>query len=305
VSPAVAEIVHATRERLGAVGVWSGTLAGATVEDERAAVQRLEALGYGSVWGGERIGGRDTFARAGVILSATSTLVYGTGIANLWARHPATMQGAATTVAAAWPGRLVLGVGVSHSPIVVSSGQEYLKPWTRMVHYLDDMDAEAARFEPPVPFPRVLAALRPKMLELARDRADGAHPYFVPPEHTPIARRAIGPDRLLIPEQAVVLSTNPTEARRIARRHMTGYLRLPNYVNNLRHLGYGDEDFADGGSDRLVDAIVAWGDEEAIAARVTELRDSGADHVLLQPLVGNVAELVAQLETLAPAVVPG
>jgi probable F420-dependent oxidoreductase len=305
VSPASAETVRTTREHLGPVGVWSGVLAGATVADERDAVLRIEALGYGSVWGGERIGGRDTFARAGVILSATSTLVYGTGIANLWARHPATMQGAATTVAAAWPGRLVLGVGVSHSLIVDSSGQEYVKPLERMVHYLDGMDAESARFEPPVPFPRVLAALRPKMLELARDRADGAHPYFVPPEHTPIARQAIGPDRLLIPEQAVVLSSDPTEARRIARSHMAMYLTLPNYVNNLRRLGYGDDDLADGGSNRLVDAIVAWGDEQAIADRVTELRHGGADHVLLQPVVGNAAELMAQLEALAPAVVPG
>jgi probable F420-dependent oxidoreductase len=140
------------------------------------------------------------------------------------------------------------------------------------------------------------------MLELARDRADGAHPYFVPASHTPLAREVLGPDKLLVPEQAVVLSTDPDTARPVARQHMAIYLRLPNYVNNLRHLGFTDDDFADGGSDRLVDAIVAWGDESAIAARVAEHVDGGADHVLVQPL-GNLDRAVAQLEALAPALV--
>jgi probable F420-dependent oxidoreductase len=139
------------------------------------------------------------------------------------------------------------------------------------------------------------------MLELARDRADGAHPYFVPASHTPIARELLGPDKLLVPEQAVVLTTDPDEARRIGRRHMAGYLRLPNYVNNLKHLGYTDEDLADEGSDRLVDAIVAWGDETAILRRVREHLEGGADHVLLQPL-GRLDRALLQLEALAPAV---
>jgi probable F420-dependent oxidoreductase len=139
------------------------------------------------------------------------------------------------------------------------------------------------------------------MLELARERADGAHPYFVPPSHTPLAREALGPDKLLVPEQAVVVSTDPTVARRTARAHMELYLQLPNYVNSLLHLGFTDDDVAGAGSDRLVDAIVAWGDEAAIATRVRELLDSGADHVLLQPL-GSLDQAMAQLEALAPAV---
>jgi probable F420-dependent oxidoreductase len=142
------------------------------------------------------------------------------------------------------------------------------------------------------------------MLELARDRTDGAHTYFVPVEHTARAREILGPDRLLIPEQAVCLETNPTEARIIARRHTTSLLRLPNYVNNLRHLGYTDEDLADGGSDRLVDAIVAWGDADAIAARISAHCDAGADHVLIQPLAPDIDGAVSQLEDLAIAALP-
>ncbi|MCU4183214.1 TIGR03620 family F420-dependent LLM class oxidoreductase [Acidiferrimicrobium sp. IK] len=292
-----------TRTRLGPVGVWTGLLRAATISEERAAVSRIEDLGYGSLWTGELIGGKEAFSHAAIVLAASTTLVAGTGIANLWARHPAAMQGGASTIGAAWPGRFVLGVGVSHAPIVDGSGQRYVKPLERMARYLDAMDAAAA--DAPVTsvaVPRVLAALRPKMLELARDRADGAHPYFVPPEHTPAAREALGPDKLLIPEQAVVLSTDPAEARRVARRHMHNYLLLPNYVNNLKHLGYSDEDVSGGGSDRLVDAIVAWGDEADIAERVTLLRDSGADHVLLQPLATDLAGALPQLEALAPAV---
>ena len=171
-----------------------------------------------------------------------------------------------------------------------------------MARYLDAMDA-AAETAPAteVPVPRVLAALRPNMLALARDRADGAHPYFVPVSHTPIARAALGPDKLLIPEQAVVVNTDPDEARRIARDHMRGYLQLPNYVNNLRYLGYTDEDFSGGGSNRLVDAIVAWGDEADVARRVREHLVGGADHVLLQPL-GDLKAALRQLERLAPVV---
>jgi probable F420-dependent oxidoreductase len=146
----------------------------------------------------------------------------------------------------------------------------------------------------------VLAALRPKMLELARERTAGAHPYFVPPTHTVRARELLGPDRLLAPEQVVVLEADPTRARELGRRHMASYLRLPNYVNNLRTLGYDDADFADGGSERLVDAIVAWGEEAAIAARVREHLDAGADHVAVQAYAENAGAALAQLERLAP-----
>jgi probable F420-dependent oxidoreductase len=295
------ETLRSIKGRLGRVGVWLGVLRAGTIPQEREAARRIEGLGYGSLWAGERIGGKEAFSHQSVLLSATETLLTGTGIANVWARHPATMQGGAATLGGAYPGRFVLGLGISHAPMIDSSGQHYEKPLDHMRRYLDAMDAAA--LDDPVTdadVPRVLAALRPQMLALARERADGAHPYFVPPEHTPVARAALGPGKLLIPEQAVVLETDPAAARRVARAHMDLYLKLPNYVNNLRHLGYTDEDVASGGSDRLVDAVVAWGDESAIVARVHEHLDAGADHVLLQPL-GDLEGALGQLGRLAPA----
>jgi probable F420-dependent oxidoreductase len=294
--------VEGMRERLGPVGVWLGVFATAPVDQERQAARRIEELGYGSIWCGERIGGKEAFAHQAVLLAATERIVTGTGIANVWARHPAAMQGGSATLGAAYPGRFVLGVGISHAPSVERSGQTYDKPLTHMAQYLDGMDAAAGDAPTTeLAVPRVLAALRPRMLALARDRADGAHPYFVPPSHTPLAREALGADKLLIPEQAVVLNTDPDRARRIARDHMRPYLQLPNYVNNLKHLGYTDGDITAGASDRLVDAIVAWGDKASIARRVREHLDAGADTVLLQPL-GDLGEAVRQLESLAPAV---
>ncbi len=295
------EVVRSTRERLGPVGVWLGVLQSAPADKERQAARRIEELGYGSLFAGERIGGKEAFAHQALLLAATERIMTGSGIANVWARHPATMQAGAATLGGGYPGRFVLGIGVSHAPMVDGSGQIYEKPLARMVNYLDGMDAVAADApgtEPPVP--RVLAALRPRMLALARDRTDGAHPYFVPSSHTLVARQILGPDRLLIPEQAVVLSGSPEEARRTARGHMKVYLQLPNYVNNLLHLGFTETDISGGGSDRLVDAIVAWGDEEAIARRVREHLEGGADHVLLQPL-GDLDTAIRQLEALGPA----
>jgi len=297
--------VRAARERLGPVGVWVGSLLGSTtIEQERQAARRIEELGYGSIWTGEIVGGKEAFAHQSLLLAATSHIITGTGIANVWARQPGTMEGGGATVGAAYPGRFVLGIGISHGPIVELSGQVYAKPMETMMTYLDGMDASVV-FAPAteVPVPRVLAALRPKMLDLARERSDGAHPYLVPPAHTALARAALGPDKLLIPEQAFVLETDPVEARRVGREHLSNYLRLPNYVNNLEHLGYGD-DLVGGGSDRLVDAIVAWGEEDDIARRVAEHSANGADHVVLQPL-GDLTTAVGQLERLAPVVLAG
>jgi probable F420-dependent oxidoreductase len=296
------DVISALRERMGPVGVWLGSLRPAPVERERQAVRHIEELGYGSVWTGEVIGGKEAFAHQSLLLAATERIVTGTGIANIWARHPATMQGGAMTLGAGYPGRFVLGIGVGHAPSVERSGQTYRMPLTRMREYLDAMDdAAAGAPSTEVPVPRVLAALRPQMLALARDRADGAHPYFVPVAHTAAARQILGAGKLLIPEQAVVVSDDASEARRIAREHMKGYLQLPNYVNNLTHLGYSDEDVSAGGSDRLVDAVVAWGAPQYIAKRAREHLDSGADHVLLQPL-GDLGDALRQLDVLAPAV---
>jgi probable F420-dependent oxidoreductase len=297
------EAIRSLRQRLGPVGVWLGPLASAPAAQERQAARRIEELGYGSIWAGEAIIGKEAFAHQALLLAATERIVTGTGIANVWARQPASMAGGAATLGSAWPGRFVLGIGISHAPLVERTGQVYEKPLAYMTAYLEGMDKAAPDVPATeIPVPRVLAALRPRMLALARDHADGAHPYFVPTSHTARAREALGADKLLIPEQAVVLSTDAVEARRVAREHMSLYLRLPNYVNNLHHLGYRDEDVADGGSDRLVDDIVAWGDEAAIAARVRQHLDRGADHVVLQAL-GDPETALAQLERLAPAVV--
>ena len=171
--------------------------------------------------------------------------------------------------------------------------------------YLDAMDATSYEGPLATPAPRMLAALRPGMLELAGTRTAGAHPYFVTPEHTARARAVLGPEPVLAPEQTVVLTTDPDRARAIARTFTTGYLAMPNYANNLRELGWDEREFANGGSDALVDAIVAWGDPETIAERVRAHHDAGADHVCVQPLAGTLDEQLAQLRALAPVLVQG
>ena len=213
-------------------------------------------------------------------------MVIATGIANIWARDPFTMAAAQLTLSEAYPERFLLGLGVSHAPLVEGiRGHQYERPFEAMRRYLDGMD-EAARVyravKPAALPPRVLAALGPRMLALAAERASGAHPYLVTPEHTAKARSALGPDRWLLPEQAVVLETNPDQARAIARRHISRYLDLPNYTNNWRRLGFTDDDLVGQGSDRLVDALVAWGDVEAVSRRVKDHLDAGADHVCIQ-----------------------
>ncbi|MEV8635471.1 LLM class F420-dependent oxidoreductase [Streptosporangium sp. NPDC051023] len=294
---------------IGRIGVWHPLFGRAHAGPVRQAAAEIEKLGYGALWFGEAPGTREAFTTAGILLAATERVAVGTGIANIWVRDATAMAAGAEAYGEAYPGRFVLGVGVSHAPLVSRRGHDYARPLAAMAEYLDAMDAVAGD----LPFsgdsrtPRLLAALRPRMLELARDRADGAHPYFVPPEHTVLAREILGDGPTLAPEQAVVLETDPARAREIARAHMALYLQLPNYVNNLRHLGYGDEDFAGGGSDRLVDAIVAWGDVETVAGRVRAHLDAGADHVALQPLPADLSGAVDQLTELAPAlgVLPG
>jgi probable F420-dependent oxidoreductase len=293
--------IRSLRERLGPVGVWLGPLATVPVPEELRMARRLEELGYGSLWAGETLSGREAMSHQATLLAATERIVTGSGIANVWARHGSAMQGGAATLGAAWPGRFVLGIGISHAPIVDGSGQHYGKPLDKMVAYLDEMDATPAAPALTTPVPRLLAALRPRMLELARDRADGAHPYFVPVAHTGRARATLGPDKLLIPEQAFILAASREEARQVGDEHIARYLGLPNYVNNLRHLGYGDEDLGGSGSDRLFDDIVAWGGADAIATRVRQHLEAGADHVVLQALGTPEAALQA-LEQVAATV---
>jgi len=290
------------RERLGAVGVWLGPIAVAPWREEREALARIEQLGYGAVWFGEIPGNREALSHAAMLLAASERITVATGIANIWARDAMAAINGAEALNEAYGGRFLLGLGVSHAPAVEVRGHEYGKPVTSMGRYLDAIEANPYYGPAPAsPSPVVLAALRPRMLELARDRSAGAHPYFVPTSHTPVARAILGPGPLLAPEQAVLLDSDPVRARELARRHMAIYLTLPNYVNNLRELGFGDGDFADGGSDELVDAIVAWGDVDAIAQRVSEHLAAGADHVAVQVCANNAADALATLERLAPA----
>jgi probable F420-dependent oxidoreductase len=292
----------ALRGRVGRVGVWLGALALVPAAEERAALARIEALGYGAVWFGEAAVNREALSHAAMLLAASERVAIATGIANIWARDAAAAINGANTLNEAYDERFVLGLGVSHAPIVNSRGHDYTKPLSAMRAYLEAIDAHTyAAPAPAHPSPVVLAALRPKMLELARERTAGAHPYFVPPAHTRRAREALGPLPLLAPEQVVVLESDRTRARELARHHMATYLRLSNYVKNLLTLGFEDTDIADGGSDRLVDAIVAWGDEEAIVGRVREHLDAGADHVAIQAYAESPARSLEVLERLAPA----
>ena len=284
---------------LGRVGLWH-FLDVFPASIARAAAREIEHLGFKALWIPEALG-REAFTHAGFLLGATERLIVATGIANVWARDAMAMAAAQKTLAEAYPGRFLLGIGVSHAPLVAGMrGHDYARPLAYLRRYLDAMDAApymaAAPAQVPclkarLESPRVLAALHPKSLALARERAWGSHPYFVPPEHTARARRALGPGKLLAPEQMVCLERDPSTARAIARQAMQMYLGLPNYVRNLLSLGFTADDMANGGSDRLVDAIVAWGGIEAIAARVKAHHDAGADHVCLQVLRANPNEL--------------
>jgi probable F420-dependent oxidoreductase len=249
--------------------------------------RRVEALGYSALWLPEA-GGRDPFVLAALLLAHTRTLVLATGVANVYARDPMAMKAAWHALAEASGGRFLLGLGVSHRPLVEDMrGHVYGPPLGAMRAYLDRLDAAFYSGPAPAERPqRVLAALGPRMLELARERADGAHPYMVPPEHTARARAILGPDALLCTEQKVVLERDPARARGIVRRAaaISAGLDLPNYRRSLARLGYGEAEFAGGLSDRLVDAVVAWGDEQALAKRVRAHRDAGASHVCIHPL---------------------
>jgi probable F420-dependent oxidoreductase len=289
--------------RLASVGIWTGALDVVPAARSRELATELEELGYGAVWLPE-VAGRDVFVHLALILASTTTLVGATGIANIWGRDAVTMTGAVKGLAEAFPDRALVGLGVSHKNLVEGlRGHQYDKPLSAMRAYLERMDASPyIAMRPVTPMRRVLAALGPKMLQLAAEKTDGAHPYFVPPEHTAFARSTMGEGPLLCPEQAVLVESDPSRARAIARTHTAIYVAQPNYANNLRRLGFSDADLADGGSDRLVDAIVAWGSEDAIVARVQAHFDAGADHVGVQVLTEKLREVPdAQWRALAPA----
>ena len=275
--------------QLGRIGVWIGAFAVAPAGEARPVAREIDALGYDTLWYSEGLGTRESFTNGAVLLSATERVRVASGIANIWGRDAVAAANAARVLADAFDERFLLGLGVSHPRQVDPRGHRYEKPVARMSAYLDAMDDDpfVSPDAPGVtrpPVPRVLAALRPPMLRLAAEKALGAHTYLVPVEHTRRARGIMGPDALLIPEQKVVLASDPAEARSRARAAIAWYLDTPNYLDNLRWLGFADADFEHGGSDVLVDALVVAGDEEAIRARVQDHLDAGATQVAIQPL---------------------
>lgn len=293
----------AGHEWLAPIGIWTGALDYVATAQAKELASELEELGFGAVWLPE-VAGRDPFVALTHVLSATTRLVGATGIMNIWGRDAVAMSCGVRAVTEAFPDRVLLGLGVSHRNIVESvRGHHYDKPLAAMSAYLDAMDAAPyTATRPTTPVRRVLAALGPKMLSLAAAKADGAHPYLVPVEHTAMAREVLGEGPLLCPEQMYVLDTDLDRARATARNGLSVYLGQDNYARNLLRSGFTDDDLSDGGSDRLVDAIVACGDVDVVAQRARQHLDAGADHVCLQALVdGKRVVPLEQWREIAPA----
>ncbi|MER6275338.1 LLM class F420-dependent oxidoreductase [Streptomyces sp900105245] len=274
------------KDRIGRYGVWS---VGLRAEDPSRhgelaeAAAELQQLGYGAAW----LGGSSAARHAVPLLRATSTLMVGTSIQSIWQYEARESAAAFAEVEAAHPGRFLLGLGVSHAKFA----DQYRRPYSALVAYLDALDEAGVPAER-----RVLAALGPKTLELSRDRAAGAVPYLVTAEHTAQARGILGEDALLAPELMVVLETDPARARALAREALSTYLALPNYTDNFLRLGFTEEDIADGGSDRLVDAVFAWGDENRVRDRIDTFRSAGADHLALQVITDSPRDSLPRAE---------
>jgi len=284
-------------------GVWLAP-EGLGSDEIRALGPRLEALGYSTLWVGETFG-RDPFALLAAVGAGTTSLGLATGIANIYNRHPGVMLQGANTVAEQTGGRMTLGLGVS-SPAIVSKvrGIEYDKPLSFLRTYLDVMDGALYTSVPPAePVPRVLAALGPKMLELAAERTDGAHPYNTTPEHTAMAREVMGPDAGLFVEQKVMLTDDAAQARETGAKVLKFYSRAPGYRNAWLKMGFSEDDI-DGLSEKLVDGLIAWGDVDKIEARLAEHADAGATHVCIHPLHPTQGQAAVDDDVLA-ALAPG
>jgi probable F420-dependent oxidoreductase len=288
--------------QLGTIGVWAAHLRSRDRGRIADVAATIDKLGYGTLWIPGGAGG-DVFGDVDAALDATAHAVVATGILNIW-MHPAAET-------AAWhastrdrhPRRMLLGLGNSHAPLVEATDRAYLRPFSAMREYLDALDAAPS----PVPAQqRILAALGPKMLGLAAQRSLGAHPYLIDATHTAVAREALGPDAVLAPELKVVLDTDSDRARATARAHLASYLQLPNYTRNLLRTGYTDSDVAAGGSDRLVDGVVACGDVDTVVRRAQEHVDAGADHVCIQVLTADRRDVPFEAwRELAPALLGG
>ena len=289
---------------LGRLGVWA-SMDGMTAAAAAGFAERVEGWGYGALWVPESRG-RNVLVISGWLLAHSRTLTVATGIANIYARDAQASAAAQLALAEQSGGRFLLGLGVSHVPMVEGlRGHKYGKPVATMRGYLEAMRRASYAAPPPPETPKtMIAALGPKMLALAATHTDGAHPYLVSPAHTREARRILGPDRLLCPEQTVLAETDPARARRIGRVWLGRYLEMVNYRENLLRLGFTAPDLAGGGSDRLVDAVIAWGDTAAIRRRVDEHWAAGADHVCIQALNPDEATPALPDERLLAALAP-
>jgi probable F420-dependent oxidoreductase len=302
-----AGVVSAARQSLGPVGAYLPVpfTSAPPVALQREAVARLERAGYPAAWINEPVGGKDALVQLALLLPATETMTFGTGIANIWARAPQTAHGAAAMLAQAYPGRLVLGLGVGYPQQAAAVGREYGSPLAAMRDYLERMTAPTMTPAPDAPYPRIVAANGPKMIALAGEMADGVLPAGLPPAFTAQARAALGPDKLLVVALSVITDTADREAARTTARSVAAAaLGRPWYAATMARLGYTNQQISDV-SDDLVSEIVAHGDPESIAAAVAAHRTAGADHVILLPpgAVGlDLAAGVRQLEHLAPAV---
>ena len=287
---------------LGRLGVWVG-MDGMSAAAAAAFAEHVEELGYGALWIPEGRG-RNALVLSSWLLSHTKRLIVATGIANIYVRDPMAMASGQRALAEQSAGRFLLGVGVSHRPSVEGRGHIYGKPVATMRAYLRAMrEAPYGAPQPPERPVTVVAALGPRMMALSGELADGAHPYNTAPEHTAKARSILGSGKLLCPEVWVLLETDEAKARAAARQALSRYLQLENYVNGWRRQGFGDDDLAGGGSDRFVDAMVAWGDEGKIRASIQQHWDAGADHVCIQPIIPQGSRELADervLDLLAP-----
>ena len=291
----------AVRTRLGRVGAWTFAFDVRSAEQVRTDAAAIGSMGYSALWVPEGSSSRDIFAHLSLLLDATDRLSVASGIANVTARQPEVMAGGFRTLADAWPGRVVAGIGIGHEYSTASRGIDWERPLGRMRSYLERMDAAThvpTREEPH----RLLAALGDGMLRLSAERALGAHSYFVPVSHTARAREILGPAPVLAVEQGVVIDADAARAREVARSWTSGYLSLPNYANNLRRLGFADAEVEGGGSDRLIDATIVLGGVDAAAARVLEHLEAGADHVCVQMIAEDDDDAcLPQLRDLADA----
>lgn len=295
-----ATTIEAARRALGPVGAMLPVtfMDMPSVDRQREAVGRLERAGYRAAWTNEVIG-KDALVQLAVLLGVTERMVFGTGIANIWAREPQTMHAAAAQLAEAYPDRFVLGLGVGYPQQAASIGRDFGSPLATMRDYRDRMDSQTWPPAPEAAYARIIAANGPKMLALAGEISDGALPAVLPPEFTAHARQVLGPDKLLAIGLSVVVDPDPDRSRTMARQTVSTSLGRPSYAATIGRLGYPDPEITDV-SDRLVDAIIGHGDPTTIAATVRKHLTAGADHVMIMPPGGDFAAGIDQLEQLAP-----